>query len=250
MTIEQNLRWLILSGVTETIGNKPMDRLNRPKTSPQAPQAKKSPAAPITAGESALTDQSKILAASANTLADLYARRANFDGCTLKKTAAHTLNGFGAENPDVLCILELPDTDDERAGKLAGGPAGELLRRMLAAINLDLDRNAYVTTLIPWRTPGNRPPTEAELAICRPFWEREVDLLHPRLILAFGGRVSQTLLGISALSRARGTWHEYRGIPTRVTIPPATLLRLPAQKKAAWEDLQQLATRNNELPSS
>ena len=246
MNIEQKLRWLILSGVTETIGDSPVDRLHRP-ASDERLQPK--PTRSVPTDDSALTDQSATLAQSAETLADLYANRSAFEGCSLKKTAAHTLNGFGAEKPAVLCVFEAPDTDDERAGKLAGGPSGELLRRMLSAIGLDLDRNAYVTTLIPWRTPGNRPPTGAELAICRPFWEREIDLLHPRLILLFGARVSSALLGISALSRARGGWHTYRGIPTRVTIPPATLIRLPAQKKAAWEDLKHLAERLNSVSS-
>jgi len=243
MNQEQNLKWLILSGVTESVGEQPIDRLksNRADQSVVVPSVKEETNAP---SDLHLAEE---LATSAQNLADLYEKQAGFDACPLKKTAMHTLNGYGALNPDVMCIIEAPDTVDEKEGRLMSGEAGALLDKMLNAIGLNLNQNAYVSSLIPWRPPGNRVPTEAELALCRPFWEKEIDLIAPKILLLMGGGVSKALLGISALSKARGSWHEYRGRVTRVSLAPATLLKLPAQKRQAWEDLQQIKTKLDEI---
>ena len=243
MNQEQNLRWLILSGVTETIGENPVNRLalneiNQPTII--VPSKGDQPE------DNSALKQACQLANEAKNLVDLYQKRADFDGCALKKTARHTLNGWGALNPDVLCLVMSPDTADEKAGQLMSGETGTLLNKMLGAIGLSLNQNAYVTSLIPWRAPGNRMPTDVELALNRPFWEKEIDLIKPKLLILLGGDVSKALLGISALSKARGTWHTYRGIPTRVSLAPATLLKLPQQKKMAWEDLQQIQQKLKE----
>ena len=239
----QNLRWMILSGITETISETPVNRMRgaveaAPENTPVVKQAPEKDVALY---------QAEKLADSAQTLAELYKVRAGFDGCALKKTAAHTLNGRGVENPDVLCYVLAPDTDDERAGQLMAGSAGELLDKMLLAIGLNLNQNAYVSSLIPWRPPGNRKPSEAELALCRPFWMREIALIKPKVILLMGANVSDAVLGISALSKARGVWHDLQGTPVRVSLAPANLIKFPAQKKQAWEDLQQVQKKLSEL---
>lgn len=231
MNAWQKLKWLILSGITETVSEQPVNRTRAMPTAPQMAQ-------PEPAAQSSSSDTAQTLATQAQTLDDLYRLRDSFDGCPLKKTASHTINGFGAKSPTVLCYLGTPDTADDKAGHLLNGPTGELFYKMIGAIGLDINHNTYVSTLIPWRPPGNRPPTEAELAICRPFWDREIDLLHPKFILLFGSDVSAAILGINALSKARGHWHTCHDIPTLVTLSPATLLKLPAQKKQAWDDLQ------------
>ena len=234
MNTWQKLRWLVLSGITEVIAEEPVNRLSQPTPSATPPPAPTTPP---------LSEAAATTAIEAKTLSDLYAARAAFEGCPLKKTAGHTLNGRGAPTPQVLCLLEAPDTTDERDGRLLTGEAGALFERMLAAIGLDLETSAYVSTLMPWRPPGNRKPTATEHALCRPFWEREIALLRPRILLLFGAGAAAAVLGISSLAKARGTWHTFAGIPTRVTIPPATLLNLPAQKKQAWEDLQQVQAK-------
>ena len=243
MNQEQNLKWLILSGVTETVGEQPVNRLK----SNQAERPIVAPAVKEEANTPSDLHLAEELATSAQNLTDLYEKRAGFEACPLKKTAMHTLNGRGVLNPNVMCIIEAPDTIDEKEGRLMSGEAGSLLDKMLNAIGLNLNQNAYVTSLIPWRPPGNRAPTEAELALCRPFWEKEIDLIAPKIVLLMGGGVSKALLGISALSKARGSWHTYRGLMTRVSLAPATLLKLPAQKRQAWEDLQQIKTKLDEI---
>lgn len=234
MNIVQKLKWLILSGVTESIGEAPVNRFERKSTPLKTePIPETEPKADV-----ALSQQAQMLAQEAQTLTELYQKREQFNGCSLKKTATHTVNGRGCSSPTVLCVTEAADTDDDKSGIIMDGIAGQLLNKMLGAIGLNLEQNAYVTTLVPWRPPGNRKPTETEIACCLPFLNREIDLLKPQYILLFGGGLSQVLLGISALSKARGSWHIYRNIPVRVSIPPATLIKLPAQKKQAWEDLQ------------
>ncbi|MBQ7413718.1 MAG: uracil-DNA glycosylase [Alphaproteobacteria bacterium] len=234
MNIIQKLKWLILSGVTETIGEEPINRFERKATPIKTePIPEMEPKADI-----ALSQQAQALAQKAQTLTELYQARETFNGCPLKKTATHTVNGRGGSSPTILCVIEAADTEDDKSGIIMSGAVGQLLDKMLGAIGLDLNRNAYVTALVPWRPPGNRKPTEAEIACCLPFFNREIELLRPRCILIFGSGLSQILLGISALSKARGSWHAYQNIPVRVSVPPATLIKLPAQKKQAWEDLQ------------
>lgn len=242
----QKLKWLILSGITESIGEEPINRLDKVVPS-EGKRSDVSVSKQLKEEDNVSSEQASKLAMQAKTLTDLYAYRSDFEGCSLKKTAAFTLNGYGVVKPDVLCLVESPDTADDREGKLMSGGAGVLLDKMLAAIGLNINQNAYVSSLIPWRPPGNRKPTATEQAVCRPFWEREIRLLQPKILLLFGAGVSEALLGINSLSKARGTWHNYHGIPARVSIPPSALIKLPAQKKQAWEDLQQIQAKLADL---
>ena len=181
----QKLKWFLLSGITETISETPVNRMQ--SESALVPKTKETvkPVQSSVPEKDVALYQAESLAQSAGTLAELYASREGFDGCALKKTAAHTLNGRGVEKPDVLCYIEAPDTIDEREGCLMSGEAGALLDKMLAAIGLNLNQNAYVSSLIPWRPPGNRKPSEIEHALCRPFWEKEITFLRPKVILLF-----------------------------------------------------------------
>lgn len=250
MNIQRILSWFLQAGITESIGEQPVNRYQRTPTVPEA-EVPALNQAPIQQSPSQtdniLLTQARHLAESASTLSELYAIRQQFDGCPLQKTAAHTVNGRGITTPTVLCLVESPDTADDRTGQLLTGAAGELLDKMLIAIGLSLQTNTYLSTLIPWRAPGNRKPTEMESALCRPFWEKEITLLHPQLILLFGAGPAKALLDIDSLPKARTTTHLYNNIPTFVTIPPTTLLKVPAQKKQAWEDLQKLKSALNDL---
>ena len=169
MSSFQKLNWLILSGITHWVGEVPVNRFTSatPKVTPTP-----SPPPPPQADTS--LSQAIELAERATTIDELYRARATFDGCALKKTAAHTLNGRGNKTPTVLCLTEAPDTADERDGSLMSGEAGVLFDKMLSAIGLSLTHNTYVSSLIPWRTPGNRKPTAIEHTLCRPFGEKEI----------------------------------------------------------------------------
>lgn len=240
----QKLKWLLLSGITECVSETPVNRLVH---SAEMPTQKKTANNAEQSDEDSFSQQAEQLATEAQEITELYQKRQTFDGCALKKTAAHTLNGHGVNQPDVLCLMEAPDTTDEKSASLMGGENEILFDKMLGSIGLNLNKNAYVSSLIPWRPPGNRKPTDLEHALCRPFWEREIQLLKPKLIILFGGGVSEQVIGINSLSKARGIWHSYQGIPVRVSIAPATLLKMPNQKKMAWDDLQAIAEKLKEL---
>lgn len=247
MNIYQKLKGLVLSGVCEMVGEDPVNRLTIQRRPVVCPPANSTPMPVASEAEAAYSEQAATLAAECSTLADLYRVRDLFDGCPLKKTAAHTLNGHGVNSPAVLCLVATPDREDEKAGSLFAGAVGAKADQMLGAIGLDLQKNTYVSALIPWRPPGNRKPTPAEIAACQPFWEKEIDLLNPKLIIAFGSDVSKMLLQSGSLSKMRGSWHSYRSRPLRVCIAPAMVIKQPEQRRPAWEDIQAVRQKLTEI---
>lgn len=149
---------------------------------------------------------------------------------------------FGVGNPDAdwLVIGEAPGAEEDRQGEPFVGRAGKLLDAMLAAIALDRQQ-AYIANILKCRPPDNRDPRPAEAANCRPWLERQIALIQPRLILVVGRIAAQTLLDTDApLSRLRGQVHRLPGsdIPVIVTYHPAYLLRTPKDKRKAWDDLK------------
>jgi len=187
-------------------------------------------------------------AASATTLAELKAAMEAYDGCALKRTATNTVFADGvAEGPSML-IGEAPGRDEDRIGKPFVGRAGQLLDKMLAAIELDRKANAYITNVINWRPPDNRDPSPEEAAQCLPFLRRHIELANPGLIILLGAVAARHVVGISdGIMKLRGRWLEYRVgdrmVPLMPTLHPAYLLRQPAHKKLAWRDLQAIKER-------
>ena len=131
--------------------------------------------------------------------------------------------------------------DEDRQGLPFVGRAGQLIDRMLSAISLDRT-SCYITNMIPWRPPGNRSPTPLEIELCRPFIERHVELVNPKLVVLLGNVSTKALLGTTrGILSLRGTWSQYHpnsdiSIPALPTLHPAYLLRNPAQKKLSWQD--------------
>ena len=118
-------------------------------------------------------------AASAGTLEELRTALAAFDGCPLKATATNLVFGTGASPAEVMLVGEAPGADEDRQGLPFVGASGKLLDAMLGWIGLDRATNAYISNILPWRPPGNRQPTQAEVAACLPFIERHVALVAP-----------------------------------------------------------------------
>jgi DNA polymerase len=144
-----------------------------------------------------------------------------------------------------MLIGEAPGRDEDLQGLPFVGRSGQLLDRMLAAIGHDRT-NSWITNVIPWRPPGNRAPTPAETAICRPFIERQIELVDPAVIVFLGGVSAKELLGTTeGIMRLRGRWRDYPPGSGRwtamATFHPAYLLRAPAQKRLAWRDLLAVA---------
>ena len=145
-------------------------------------------------------------AAAAATLDDLRAAIAAFDGCALRDTASHLVFAEGDPSADLLLIGEPPGADEDRGGTPFAGLGGAYLDRMLASIGLERSR-LMLAPLIPWRPPGDRPPSPTELAICLPFLHRLIALLGPRRIVLFGALPARALLPQTASRRRpRGAW--------------------------------------------
>lgn len=184
-----------------------------------------------------------LIANAAAGLDELRESLAQFDGCPLKHTAKNLVFGDGNPDAEVMFIGEAPGADEDREGRPFVGVSGRLLDRMMASIGLDRD-TAYITNILPWRPPGNREPTPAEVAACLPFIKKHIQLVGPKVLVLVGGTSAKTLLGRKeGIMRLRGRWLAYRTdeaaepIPVLATFHPAFLLRSPAQKGNAWRDL-------------
>jgi DNA polymerase len=202
------------------------------------------PAAVISAREAAK---------AATDLATLRAALEEFDGCALKKTATNLVFADGNPAARVMLIGEAPGADEDRQGKPFVGVSGQLLDRMMAAIGLDRS-TFYITNVCFWRPPGNRKPTEAELAAQLPFVTRHIELVQPQVLVLVGGSSAQGLLGLNdGITRLRGRWFDYTSpllaapIPTIPIFHPAYLLRQPGLKREAWRDLLKLQQRLGSL---
>ncbi|MHA1108551.1 MAG: uracil-DNA glycosylase, partial [Alphaproteobacteria bacterium] len=133
--------------------------------------------------------------------------------------------------------------------------AGRLLDLMLGAIGIARP-DSYITNILPWRPPGNRSPTDAEIAACLPFIERHIELVSPEIVVLVGGTAAKTMLAArEGIMRLRGRWFTYesvamvRPIPARAILHPAYLLRSPAQKRETWIDLLAIKRRLAEIPA-
>jgi len=204
------------------------------------PQAIQRNITPPAAPEVAIRDAGQ-LAANASTLDELRAAIENFEGCALKATAMRTVFADGNPQARIMFVGEGPGAEEDREGLPFVGRSGKLLDRMIAAIGLDRT-SAYIANIIPWRPPGNRTPTPQESAICLPFIRRQIELADPDILVCLGGPSATTLLELKeGITRTRGRWFEFdtgkRKIKAIALFHPAYLLRSPAHKKLAWQDL-------------
>jgi len=161
--------------------------------------------------------------------------------CGLAATRTRTVFGVGNPHADWLVIGEAPGAEEDRQGKPFVGAAGKLLDAMLQAIGLSREQNVFVANMLKCRPPGNRDPKADEVAACLPYLMRQIAAIKPKLILAVGRIAAQSLLATDVpLGRLRGRVHRFGPLSTAliVTYHPAYLLRSPAEKRKAWEDLK------------
>jgi DNA polymerase len=142
-----------------------------------------------------------------------------------------------------MMVGEAPGADEDRLGRPFVGVSGQLLDRMLASVGLRREENFYLTNILPWRPPGNRTPTDAEINLFLPFLLRHIALVRPRHLVLLGGVSAKAILrSKEGITRLRGRWHAVAAEdgsrqPALATLHPAYLLRNPAAKKDAWNDL-------------
>lgn len=212
----------------------------------QAPTPASAPARAFkpTAPESAEL-AARTAAANATTLEELEAALRGFEGCGLKATAKNLCFYRGATQARLMIIGEAPGRDEDIEGKPFVGRAGQLLDKMLAAIGM-AEANVHITNVIYWRPPGNRTPTPQEAQICRPFLDRQIQLVAPEILLLLGGAATSNVLGVTdGIMKVRGKWRTAtfgtHNVKVMATLHPDYLLRSPASKRLSWRDL--LATQ-------
>ena len=193
------------------------------------------PAAAVTSPAATVT-RSEI--AEAPDLEALAALVASCTRCTLHESRKNPVFGEGAANARVVCVGEAPGKHEDDTGRPFVGRAGQLLDRLLMSIGLPRT-SVYICNVLKSRPPRNRDPLPAEVAACAPYLLRQLALIEPEVIIAFGAFAARTLLETkSALGRLRGTVHRYSGYPVVATYHPAALLRNPGWIRPTWEDLQ------------
>ncbi len=264
------LEWQLSFGADEATGETAVDsyiltqelaeKASQAKAARQQPVAQKSLSAkPIqakpTQAKRALQSLQKTLmeannlAAEANNLADVATALQGFDGCALKKTAISTVLNEGSDTADLMIIMGAPRADEDREGKPVAGLNRILLNNMLKSIGLTLEQ-VYLTSCVFWRPPGDKKPTTNDLAYCKPFVDKQITLVKPKVLMLMG---ETTLRGFTdpdaSLLRQRGKWSDYTapdGTTTKMisTFAPHMLLNTPRQKALAWLDLRSI---NKEL---
>ena len=251
------LKWQVEAGADEAISEAPVNvfeqaakpaaaaptAVSEMRPAPSSGGAAGSATVPITLESTEAAQASaRTLAAAATTLDELKSAMAEFDGCALKHTASNLVFGDGNPEADIMFVGEAPGADEDRQGKPFVGVSGQLLDRMLAAVGLDRD-TVYISNILPWRPPGNRKPSPAEVLSCLPFIARHIELVKPKVLILVGGTSATTLMDTTdGITRLRGRWVSYKAggqeIPTMPIFHPAYLLRQPALKREAWKDLR------------
>ena len=244
------LEWQVELGADEAINETPVNRYAleaaKPKVAPK-PDANARPV-PVVAVEVDTVGEARAAAAGAADLAALHHAIAGFDHCQLKKGARKLVFAAGQAAARVMIVGETPSREEDVAGMPFAGVQGDLLNKMVAAINLKRDAEdsaeaVYLTTAMPWRVPGDGFANAADMAMMRPFLERHIALANPDVLILMGSTACQMLLGKGSINRIRGKWTEVLGRPAMPMAHPVTLLKTPLAKREAWADLLEVQAK-------
>lgn len=239
LSVTDLLKWYIEAGV-DTICSDDFCALTETQKEPEKPALRR--ATTILSQDFIASKQNaRDICMKAQNLSELKKIVTDFDGCALKLTAKSTVFGSGNEKAELMLIGEAPGADEDRCGLPFVGRSGRLLEKILNAIGFKRE-DVYITNIVLWRPPGNRTPTDSEMAICLPFIKRQIELISPKVIVFLGGSSANTLLdNTDSISQLRGKWLEYslskkENIPAIATFHPAFLLRNPSSKSKVWAD--------------
>lgn len=251
--VEQIINWYVLSGVETFSSDEPVNILAVEKLPVEKGNQTPRPATSIlaqSASEAFLN--AKDICSKAQSLEQLHDMMEKFDGCSLKFSANSTVFGCGNHKAELMIVGEAPGADEDRQGKPFVGRSGKLLDKMLEAIGIERDK-CFVSNILPWRPPGNRTPTDGEIAVCLPFLQKQIELVNPKIILMLGASAANALLNNSeSISHLRGRTlqydidesHKYQAL---ATFHPAYLLRSAGQKAKAWSDFLRLKEKLEKL---
>lgn len=256
------LQFYVDAGADEAIGDVAIDRIRIPEKIAVLPMTASMttplpviavPAAPMSGAFEAMGD-ARALAASAKSIDELRSALEGFQGLSLKRTATQMVFSDGNPLARIMLVGEAPGADEDRLGRPFVGVSGQLLDKMLASIGLSRDMNVYISNIINWRPPGNRSPSDAEVALSLPFIQRHIELINPAVLIYLGGVSAKALLQTSqGITRLRGKWIDYKTdglekpVPSLAMFHPAYLLRSPGEKGLAWADILRLKAKLKEL---
>ena len=191
-------------------------------------------------------DIARKMSDNCNTLEELEKAVTNFNDIDIKKTAKNTVFSDGNPKSDIMFIGEGPGFNEDNQGIPFCGLSGQLLDNILASIQIDRSK-CYITNTVFWRTPNNRRPTKDEILICKPFLEKHISLINPRILVLVGSTAVESLLELkTAMGKLRSQIFQYKNrylesqISTFVIFHPSYLLRQPSQKKNMWLDIQKI----------
>jgi len=180
---------------------------------------------------------------SCNSLEELENFISNCDKCKLSKARKNIVFGEGPPHARLVFVGEAPGMDEDLTGKPFVGQAGKLLTDIIKAMGLTREE-VYICNIVKCHPPHNRDPERDEIEMCLPFLEAQLSLIQPEIICAIGRISGQSLIREDfKITRERGQWQSFRGVPLMPTYHPAYLLRYPQAKKAVWEDMQQIMKR-------
>jgi uracil-DNA glycosylase family 4 len=189
----------------------------------------------------------RMVHATAKTLTDFYQQIKDCKKCHLHKTRTNFVFGVGSQNAKVMFIGEAPGREEDLQGEPFVGKAGQLLDKILAAINFTRDE-VYIANILKCRPPENRDPLPDEIELCEPYLLEQIRIIKPKIICALGRISAQALLKTKqTLGQLRGKFHDYDGIKFLVTYHPAALLRYPQYKRPTWEDVKLLRKEYDDL---
>ncbi len=227
--------------VPQSQSQRPTSRRRPASQQPRPPAERRQPAPAATASSTPRPDVQHL------EWPDLKECVATCKHCDLAQSRTHVVFGEGDEKADVMFIGEGPGYHEDQSGRPFVGPSGDLLTKMIAAMQLSRD-DVYIANIVKCRPPGNRNPVDSEADTCLPYLKRQIQLIQPRFLVLLGSVPLRQLLNKTGISELHGTWLEYEGIPTMPTFHPSYLLRSPQRKREAWEDLQQVMKRLGKDP--
>lgn len=182
-------------------------------------------------------------------LTELNEKICNCQKCILGSTRTKFVFGAGNPNADIVLIGEAPGADEDAKGEPFVGRAGQLLNKILEASGFKREE-VFICNILKCRPPGNRNPLPEEVEQCRPYLEKQLKLINPKLILLLGRVAAESLLKTKEpLNKLRGKVHDYKGYKVMITFHPAALLRNPNWKRPTWEDMKQFKSLYEELSS-
>ena len=229
------LQWQAELGVSDAVCDAPIDRYEvltqnlKPSTVAATPAGAPHAVDPVAVAE--------VAAAAAGDLPALKLALQNFSHCDLRRGARNLVFGGGAAGARVMILEDAPGRAEDLQGLPFAGPAGQLLDKMFVAIGLNRAEEVYTASVIPWRPPQDREASSAEIAMMQPFARRHIILAAPQVVICVGNISCQAVLGKRGLNKLRGAWQEGFALPVLPMVHPQVLLRQPARKKQAWQDL-------------